>query len=377
MYLFFLAFLFLLSGVAGLGYQVLWSKYLHDFVGVSAYSHAIVLATFMGGLAIGSRWLGKKADQVKSPLKFYAWLELAIGIYAILIFIPFYELVNSIYGFVISSIGYQWSGMLGIFVRLLASSVLLVVPTLMMGGTFPAMVRYVSKCCGNKNWSVSAFYSINAFGAVLGSLAMAFYVMPNYGMKTSLYILGLLNCLVALAALLVDKGEVFTPEVNETKEDDKDTIIVWKPLLLFVFVEGALGFVYEITWTRFFSVVLGSSTYSFAIMLAAFITGISLGSSFLAHFDSKIKRPIYWLSITQMLTALSILLPLGYLTELFWIFGWFSSLFSNSMAAFYVHETGKFLLCFLIMLPPAFFIGMVIPLAIRYCVNRGGGRLLQ
>ena len=76
-----ICFLFVLTGVAALFYQVAWFKHLSYFMGNSTYAQAVVLATFMSGLAIGSWWWGKKADQVKNPLKLFAWLEIGIAVY--------------------------------------------------------------------------------------------------------------------------------------------------------------------------------------------------------------------------------------------------------------------------------------------------------
>ena len=67
------------SGAAGLIYEVLWAKYLALYVGSTALAQVIVLATFMGGLALGSHLLGGLADRVKNPLKLYAYLEFGIG----------------------------------------------------------------------------------------------------------------------------------------------------------------------------------------------------------------------------------------------------------------------------------------------------------
>src|SRR4030095_10874037 len=84
---------FFVSGVAGLVYQVVWTRYLALFLGHTSYAVVAVLAAFMGGLALGNAWLGAKADQVQRPLLFYAGLELGICVFAA-IFPPYYDLVH-------------------------------------------------------------------------------------------------------------------------------------------------------------------------------------------------------------------------------------------------------------------------------------------
>ena len=128
--------LFILSGALGLGYQVIWSKYLLDFLGVSAYSYATVLAAFMAGLAIGSKLLGKYADRVSSPLKLYAYLEFGIAMYA-LIYSPLSSLFASLYGHLIAFTPDQAGSAYGLWAKVLFSAVLLLPPTILMGGTYP------------------------------------------------------------------------------------------------------------------------------------------------------------------------------------------------------------------------------------------------
>jgi hypothetical protein len=81
------------SGAAGLVYQVLWTRQLSLIFGVTTYAVATVLATFMGGLAIGSWVLGRWVDSCQNPLAWYALLELGIGLYALLV-TPLLELLT-------------------------------------------------------------------------------------------------------------------------------------------------------------------------------------------------------------------------------------------------------------------------------------------
>src|ERR1041384_6042268 len=79
----------LVSGMAGLVYEIVWARYLALFLGHTSYAVMTVLVAFMGGLAMGSFWLGRRADRSREPLALYGWLELGIGLFA-LVFPSYY-----------------------------------------------------------------------------------------------------------------------------------------------------------------------------------------------------------------------------------------------------------------------------------------------
>ncbi len=368
--------LFFVSGGLALGYQVLWSKYVLDFIGVSAYSYATVLAAFMGGLAIGSSLIGRLSDRVSSPLKLYAYLELGVGAYGIALYLPLTRLVANLYGGWVSFTPAQAGETFAIWAKILASGLLLLPPTILLGGTFPAMVRHMTERLGVVGRRTSQLYAVNALGAVLGALGMAFVCLPVLGMRASLMTLGLSNGAVALAALVITRWSAgpaasLAHQQGVAAASHSDlSVIGLKPwqirLGLFVILaEGLLGFAYEIAWTRHFGIVLGSSTYSFAIMLAAFITGISLGSAILIRLDRRITNPIHLFGWTQIVVGVLVTLAVPAYPYIPWIFKQCSSLLSFRPEAFYLYEFAKLLICFAVMLPPTVFIGMSLPLVVK------------
>jgi predicted membrane-bound spermidine synthase len=363
-----LLLLFLVSGGLGLGYQVLWSKYVLSFLGVSAYSYATVLAAFMAGLALGAWLFGKTADRVASPLKLYAYLDLGVGVYAIL-YKPLTGLGTELYGALLSSAGEDWGPTYGIWAKIIVAGLLLLPPTILMGGTLPAMVRYATESIGLVGKRVSQFYAINAAGAALGSLLMAFYLLPALGKTSSLMLLAVGNAVVAVAALLMAKKAVSKDsKANGGVETNLRQVAPSRSQIRLVLAlacaAGFFSFVYEIAWTRFFSIVVGSSTYSFAIMLAAFISGIAIGSLLLSRFDQKIRSPLLFFGWTQLVAPLTVVIFLPWYPQLSSVVLQFRTLLSNEPDAFYLFSTGKFLLCFVIMLPPTVLLGMSIPLLI-------------
>jgi predicted membrane-bound spermidine synthase len=132
-------FLFMLSGICGLIYEVAWSKYLALFIGSTAWSHMIVLATYMGGLALGAFFLGKYADKIPNQLQLYGWLEVGIGVYCLA-----YPFIIEIAGNLFIHAASSFAGAAGkgalLTLKFLLSFSTLILPTFLMGGTLPILM---------------------------------------------------------------------------------------------------------------------------------------------------------------------------------------------------------------------------------------------
>jgi predicted membrane-bound spermidine synthase len=135
--------------------------------------------------------------------------------------------------------------------------------------------------------------------------------------------------------------------------------------LVLILVEGFLAFTLEIAWTRYFGIVLGSSTYSFALVLAAFLSGIALGSAWLSRVEAGLGRPLRFFGWTQVLAGLSVLAPLALYPHLPWRLLNLGTLFSDQPAAFFLYEGAQLIVCYLIMLLPTLLIGMALPLIVK------------
>jgi predicted membrane-bound spermidine synthase len=364
--------IFLVSGGLALGYQVLWSKYLLDFIGVSAYSYAIVLGAFMGGLGIGSWLFGRWIDRARSPLRAYAYMELGVGLYGAFYLTLSRWAADAYARWVVFTPDHAGAGT-GVWAKVAVAGLLLLPPTILMGGTFPALLRHVTVRFTLVGRRASQLYALNAAGAVFGSLAMAFVMMPVLGMAASLRVLAIGNAAIALLALALAKaggrsGAPFAPQSEEPGRPLRTQALApWQVRLglgLICF-EGFVAFLYEIAWTRYFGLVLGSSTYSFALMLGAFITGIALGSAILASIDERIASPMVFFGWTQLAAGVLTVLPIPLYPYVPWLFKHVSALFSASEGAFYLSELSKLVVCFLVMVPPTVFIGMSLPLVVR------------
>ena len=121
-----------------------------------------ICGTFMGGMCLGSLLLSKYVTRSEHPLRVYALLELGIGVFGVLI-----PLVLPHVGGLYTAIG--GSGMGGIVMRAIFCAIVLIIPTIMMGATLPAIARYVEATPQGVSW-LGFFYGGNIFGAVGGSL---------------------------------------------------------------------------------------------------------------------------------------------------------------------------------------------------------------
>ncbi|HEX9829315.1 MAG TPA: fused MFS/spermidine synthase, partial [Bacteroidota bacterium] len=175
-----IALLFIVSGAAGLMYQIVWFKYLSLFLGNTTYAQTIVLASFMGGIAIGAALWGRRADRSKSPLALYAWLEIGIGVYC-LAYPWILGYVKSLFISVVIGAGLASDSEMVLFLKLLVSLVTLLPPTILMGGTLPVLVRFLSTRIEESGKNVAILYFLNSFGAVVGSLLGGFFFIPMIG----------------------------------------------------------------------------------------------------------------------------------------------------------------------------------------------------
>jgi len=157
---------FFLSGVAGLIYQVAWTKALAVLFGYTAYAVATVLAVFMGGLAFGSAWLGKWAERYSNSIALYGWVELGVALTGGLSLAGLAFVRLAYFAFYPAASGSQ-ALLLG--VRLFGAGVVLFVPTFLMGGTLPILIRGVTLNAAELGARVSRFYAANTLGAVAGT----------------------------------------------------------------------------------------------------------------------------------------------------------------------------------------------------------------
>ncbi len=265
--------LFVGSGAAALIYEVVWYQLLSLIVGSSAISMGIVLGVFMGGMCLGSLYLPRWISSRVHPLRAYGKLEAGIGVCGLLILFLL-PLLSKLY-IVVSGPGI--SGML--FAAVLCAITLLP-PTLMMGATLPAIARWVETTPRGVSW-LGFFYGGNIAGAVVGSLLAGFYLLRVYDNAVATYVAAALNFLVAgLAYLIASRTAYDRASLPEAPRAPLLQIPAGTaPIYLAIALSGLTALAAQVIWSRLLSLTMGATVYTFSLILAAFLTGLGVGSS--------------------------------------------------------------------------------------------------
>jgi spermidine synthase len=309
---------FFLSGAAGLIYQVVWMRRLVTMLGVTSHAVGVALSVYMAGLAIGA-WLFSKGRVSRvAPLRLYTFLELGVAVSG-LATIALLDLTPKLYAHVAAGMADE-SPML-LVIRVLAAAACLIVPTILMGGTLPALSRAVANDPKGGTGEVARLYSANTFGAVVGTAATAMYLIFHYGLNGSTLIAAGLNVIAALLVLplrtstTAESGNAAnSTTVVRSQADGGNTEAQSSKFTVALFVAGFVSLAFEVVWTRYLIFVLhANSVYAFASMLAAFLTGIALGSELVAKrlksrkrrgsSDSTIPLCFYYAAVSSLLSA--------------------------------------------------------------------------
>lgn len=308
----FVLLLFFCSGATALVYEVVWSKFLSQMFGSTIYAQTAVLAAFMGGLALGNKLFGRWADRAPRPVRAYGILEIAIGVYALL-FPMFDKVVDKVFVGVGAGLIEQPAMLFAL--KAVLAAVLLLGPTILMGGTLPLMAAWLQRSTDDPGRRSARFYSVNSLGAVFGSAMAGFFLVQHFGMVATLYIAAAVNLLIGAAAMLVggqrvegggQKLEVGSRKSGETHplSDLRSPPSDLRPPIsalrsppsgsllgpcLIVAVAGAVSMGLEVLASRSLALIFGSSLQSFAVVLIAFILGIGLGAAWIASPARRIK----------------------------------------------------------------------------------------
>lgn len=276
--------LFFGSGAAALVYEVIWSKYLTLLFGSTVQAQTVVLAVFMGGLALGNKIFGSFADRSPEPLAAYGRIEIAIGLYAF-VFSYLYQGADLL--FRAAGTGHLDKPLLLLALKGSLSVALLIGPTILMGGTLPLLASWLQRQSDAEGGRWSArFYSINSLGAVTGSFVAGFFLIQSLGMVASLQATALFNLLIGLAAILISRNRPsIAPSESSSPAGTSSETAAFSPFksgCAMVALTGAVSMGLEVLSARSLALIFGASLQSFAIVLMAFILGIGLGSSVVA-----------------------------------------------------------------------------------------------
>lgn len=294
------------TGAAGLVYEVVWQRYLAVLFGSDTAASAVILATFLGGLSVGYLTWGKRSVHVQNPFRFYAYLEAAVGVWC-LAFPWLFEAV--------ASLTRPWSfhpPFMLIFQGVLCSVLLTGVPTFCMGGTIPVLTRALAIDLKGVSSVHARVYGWNTAGAVLGTLLAGFHLVPRYGLGNSIRGTAIVNLAAGAFFLWLSvqaPGQAQVVREVPLSLDDRHRALGeprMSRLLLYTIaaLSGFTVMTLETVLIRITNLSVGSSSYSFTLVVAVFILGIALGS--LAF--SRLKTPHrHLLCFNQFLIALSLL----------------------------------------------------------------------
>jgi len=287
-----LPLLFVGSGCAALIYELIWFQLVQLVIGSSAVSLGVLLGTFMGGMCLGSLLLPRYISAAEHPLRVYALLEAGIGLFGVAILFGLPAL-----GTVYASV--SAGGLLGILLRGLFCAICLLIPTMFMGATLPAIARWVEATPTGVSW-LGFFYGANIAGAVIGCLAAGFYLLRVFDMAVATYVAMAINFAVAAAAYLLARSAPHRPTpvaAAAPAVPAPGARIVYLTIAL----SGLTAIGAEVVWTRLLSLMLGATVYTFSLILAVVLVGLGAGSSVGAYLARVVRHPRTVLGWTQLL----------------------------------------------------------------------------
>ena len=295
------ALLFAGSGCSALIYEIVWYQLLQLSVGSTAVSLGVLLATFMGGLAIGSIALPRYLKKTHHPLLVYAVIEAGIGVIAAaeLLLIP---LIDSVY------VSGPQAGFAGMLFRGLIACICLLPPKILMGASLPAIVRWVESSPRGVSWW-GLLYGANIVGAVLGCLLAGFFLLRVYNIYVATFAGVAINFAVAaVSAMLAARTK---PSLAESQIGPKETTLppqsvgpVWTAYAA-IALSGMCALGAEVVWARLMGLTLGATVYAFSIILAVFLIGLAIGTAVASSLTRRLD-PLLALGWCQLLAALGI-----------------------------------------------------------------------
>lgn len=358
-FLFIIPLIFFCSGASALIYETVWLRMLSRIMGVTVYATSTLLATFMGGLALGSFVFGKFIDRRKDQLKIYAIMELAIGLTAMLV-----PLILS-WSFPIYRFVYDISGESFFFItlsRALVISLTLLIPTTIMGGTLPVLMSWLVKRKGSRfGESFSLLYGLNTAGAVVGVLLSGFVTIGMWGESLTILLGVGINIIIALISYGLYQTEKIqesqpepslTPSLDLPQNISPYSITVRRVVLLVFVFSGFTSLAYEVIWTRQLILFLSTSIYAFAAMLAVYLLGIAFGSWSIQKFADRLSQPLVLFGVLEVLVGFISILNL-----------YLFPLFDSPTAASLFGRPRVLLATFMIIFPVTFLFGMIFPVA--------------
>ena len=370
------AICFVLSGAAALIYEVLWARMLGLVFGATTLAISAVLAAFMGGLALGSALAARFAPRLARPIRVYALIEIAVGLYALIVPLLFRG-IDRVYA---EAWQHLHPGFFAFaFSRFLLAAIVLVIPTALMGATLPVLVAALQRFVGHVASAIPRLYAWNLLGAIGGAIAAGFFLLPFFGVRVTIWIAAATNLVIGLAAFLIDSqaaesGEDVVSRVTSGEGGEAEVSLNFgsaKFWLVCAFTSGFTTISMQVVWSRVLAMIIGSSTYAFSIVLALFLLGLALGAYIVSAQKNPDARSLRRaVLVIEILTAFTLFLSLRITSATPNLL--ISTAFRlgiNSWVGLLALQTAA---AALLILLPAILMGMVMPLVLMWAGSRRG-----
>jgi spermidine synthase len=393
------AICFFLSGVAGLVFEVLWTKMLTLVFGSTTLAVSTTVASFMGGLSLGSVLAVRMAARWRNPLMVYAGLELAIGVYALAVpsILALMPSVQATIWPMLTPQPVAYSA-----VRFAVTFAVLVLPTTAMGATLPVLASYFVRSAEESGIKVGYLYALNTAGALGGTMLAGFVLIPSLGVRATNMTAAALDVVVAILMFIAGRRaprfdtRLTTHDQRPTTNDARPAIggspsalsaqhsaldaphsaldaphsalaTPHSALLLVALAAGFASMALQVMWTRALSVVIGSSTYSFTIILSAFLAGISIGSAAASRALPRRRDIVGDLAVVLTAIGASAFLCNLYVDRLPFVLQKLLALHTLTMPRLHAFN---FVVSWMVVFVPTFFMGAFFPLMVHLYTDR-------
>ncbi|RPJ85788.1 MAG: hypothetical protein EHM13_00055, partial [Acidobacteria bacterium] len=380
-----------LSGAAGLVYEVAWTRLLGLHLGSTTAAVSTVLASYMGGMALGSLAGGRivSGASPRAALRLYAALEGAVALYAVVL--PW--LLGAFDPLLAAAYAGGSAGSAFSLVRVATSLLVVTPPAICMGAAFPVATRAVLSSAARAGAEAGGLYAVNTVGAAIGALAAGFLLLPVLGLRQTTMVGVGLNVAAAGAAWWLaspqSSWQTRTPEAGKSpgavrtvggardgrrakargKKVGPAFAQATEPAVpprpgvagVALCISGFVGLCYEVVWTRVLVLVIGPTSYAFSAMLAAFIGGLALGSIAGSRLATRFRRPVAWLAAAMLLTMAGAASVAPFVNRLPL---WAAEAAAASGASLFGIVLGQSALVAAILLPMTLALGAMLPLGI-------------
>jgi len=361
--------LFTVSGFAGLIYESIWSHYLKLFLGHAAYAQTLVLAIFMGGMALGAWGASRISARWRDLLLAYAVIEALIGLISLVFHSVFVAATAFAFEAVIPALGspaavhaLKWT----------LAAALILPQSVLLGMTFPLMTGGVLRLRPERaGYAIAMLYFTNSLGAGVGVLASGFYFIELAGLPGTLTIAGVLNLAVAAGVMFLPRRTDTAPVPSVAAKNEP--VPMGRLLLAVAALTGMSSFMYEIGWIRMLALVLGTSTHAFELMLSAFILGLAFGGLWVRRRIDAARDTLRLLGLVQVAMGIAALATLPVYVASFEFMQLTMQSLARTPGGYLAFNAVSHGICLAVMFPAAFCAGMTLPLLTASLMRAGAG----